>query len=43
MDISDYERLQAMIKLMSELAKGEKAGNEKGWLSIEEVEKTLGV
>ena len=37
-DISDYEKTHAMIKLMSELAKGEKAGYEKGWLTIEEVE-----
>jgi len=42
-DIADYEKTQAVIKLMSELAKGEKAGREKGWLTIEEVEKSLGV
>jgi prevent-host-death family protein len=41
-DIADYEKTQATLKLMSELAKGEKSGNEKGWLSIEEVEKALG-
>ena len=43
MDIVDYEKTQAALKLMSELVKGEKAGSEKGWLTIEEVEKTLGV
>jgi len=42
-DITDYEKTQATLKLMSELAKGEKSGREKGWLTIEEVEKSLGV
>uniref|UniRef100_S0DFZ5 Putative toxin-antitoxin system protein n=1 Tax=termite gut metagenome TaxID=433724 RepID=S0DFZ5_9ZZZZ len=42
-DITEYEKTQAIIKLMSELAKGEKSGNEKGWLSIEDVEKALGI
>jgi len=34
-DILDYEKAQATIKLMSELAKGQKSGEEKGWLSHE--------
>ena len=42
-DIADYEKTQATIKLMSQLAAGEKSGREKGWLSIEELEETLGV
>ena len=42
-DMADYEKIQATLKLMSLLAEGEKAGREKGWLSIEEVEKSLGV
>ena len=42
-DIADYEKTQATLRLMSELAKGEKSGREKGWLSIEDVEKSLGV
>lgn len=36
-DIADYERTQATIKLMSELAKGQKSGEEKGWLFQEDV------
>lgn len=36
-DIADYEKTQATIKLMSELAKGRKLGEEKGWLSPEDV------
>jgi len=42
-DITDYEKTQATLKLMSELAKGEQSARDKGWLSIEEVEKSLGV
>ena len=43
MDMEDYERTQAKIRLMCELAKGEKSGREKGWLSVDDVEKNLGV
>lgn len=42
-DIVDYEKTQATIKLLSQLADGEKAGLENGWFSIEEVEASLGV
>ena len=40
-DIVEYERTQATIKILSQLAAGEKAGRDKGWLTIEEVEKSL--
>ena len=43
MDISDYEKTQATLKLMAMLAEGEKTGREEGWLSLEEVEQSLGV
>lgn len=43
MDIHDYERAQATIRLMNELAKGRKSGEEKGWLTLEEVEREFGV
>jgi prevent-host-death family protein len=36
-DIADYEKTQATIKLMGELAKGRKSGEEKGWFSHEAV------
>ena len=42
-DIEEYEKTQAVLKLMSELAKGEHSGNEKGWLEISDVEKELGI
>lgn len=43
LDMQDYERTQATIKLMNELAKGRKSGEEKGWLSLEAVEEHLGI
>lgn len=42
MDMDEYEKTQAKIRLMSELAKGEKSGREEGWLSLEVVERNLG-
>jgi prevent-host-death family protein len=42
-DIEDYEKTNAIIKLLKELSKGEKSGKDNGWMSIEEVEKSLGV
>ena len=38
MDIKEYEKLKASLKLMSQLAHGEQSGKEKGWMTIEEVE-----
>lgn len=43
LDIQDYERTQAALRLMNELAKGRQAGEEKGWLSLETVEEQLGI
>lgn len=43
MDIQDYEREQAFQRLMRELEKGRKSGEEKGWLTLEEVEDHLGI
>ncbi len=43
LDLRDYEKTQATLKLMSELEKGRRSGEEKGWLSLEEVEKYLGI
>ena len=42
-DMQDYERTQATLRLMNELAKGRKSGEEKGWLTLEAVEKHLGI
>ena len=42
-DIRDYDRTQATIRLMNELAKGRKSGEEKDWFTLEELERELGV
>ena len=41
--MEDYEKIQAGIKLMTELSKGRKAGEEQGWETIESIEAALGV
>lgn len=42
-DLKEYEKTQATVKLLSELAKGERTGREQGWISLEEAEKELGI
>ena len=37
LDIQDYEKIQATLRLMGELAKGRKSGETEGWLSSEEM------
>jgi prevent-host-death family protein len=39
--IDEYEKLNATIKLLSELAKGEKSAKEKGWIKSEDVRSIL--
>lgn len=36
-DIEEYEKSHATLELMSELAKGKRTGEEKGWLSSDDV------
>ena len=36
-DIDDYEKTQATLMLMGELAKGKMSGEENGWLSLDDV------
>ena len=43
LDMKDFEKTQATLRLMNELAKGQKSGEEKGWLTLEAVEKNLGI
>ncbi len=42
-DMQDYEKTQATLRLMKELTKGRKSGDEKGWLTLEAVEENLGL
>ena len=43
MDIQDYEKMQATIRLMNELAKGRRSGETEGWLTLEAIEEHLGI
>lgn len=43
LDIDDYEKMKAEMRLISQLSVGEKVGREKGWLNIDDVEAQLGV
>ena len=43
LDMREYEKMRATLKLMSELAKGERSGQEHGWLSSDEVEASLDI
>lgn len=43
LDIRDYEKAEATLTLMNELAKGRSSGEECGWLSLDAVEKRLGI
>ena len=42
-DMEEYEKTKAIIKLMGKLAEGEKSANENGWLSNDDVKAALGV
>ena len=42
-DMEEYEKTKAVIKLMGELSRCEKSAQEKGWTAIADVEKLLGV
>jgi len=42
-DMHDYEKTQASLQLMNELAQGRKSGEERGWLTLDEVEASLGI
>ena len=41
LDMREYEKNQAALKLLSELAKGEKSGRENGWLTEAEMDADL--
>lgn len=42
-DSKDCEKIKAAVVLMTELEKGEDSAREEGWISADEVEKTLGI
>ncbi len=41
MDIDEYEKMTASLKLISELEKGEQSAREKGWISSDDVKRIL--
>ena len=43
LDMREYEKINAALKLIAELAKGERSGREQGWLTADEVEAELGL
>ncbi len=42
-DMEEYEKIRAALKLMGELAIGEKSGQENGWTDIDTVERMIGI
>ena len=42
-DIDEYERTRAAVKLMAKLSEAEKSVADEGWLSADEVNQSLGV
>ena len=42
-DMHDYEKTMATLRLMNELGKGRRSGEEKGWMTLDEVEASLGM
>lgn len=43
LDMQEYEKMQATLRLMNELTKGRTSGEEKGWLTLDDVERNLGI
>lgn len=41
--LKELDKLRSTIRLLSKLEEGEKSGREKGWLSANSVETTLGL
>ena len=42
-EIADYEKKEAVLKLMTELEKGRISGENEGWSSLEEVRKEFNI
>lgn len=43
MDMKDFEKMQATLQLLNELAHGKESGERNGWNTLDEVEKALGI
>ena len=42
-DIEEYEKTKAIIKLMGELVRGQQSGKDQGWISLRQAERELGI
>jgi len=42
-EIADYEKKEAVIKLMTELERGRISGENEGWSSLEEIRQEFGI
>ncbi len=43
LDMKDYDKMKSAMALMLELEEGERSAREEGWLSAEDVERSLGL
>ena len=43
LDMKEYDKMRAAAALMSGLEEGERSARKEGWLSADEVEKSLGL
>ncbi|MFP4698630.1 MAG: type II toxin-antitoxin system Phd/YefM family antitoxin [Eubacteriales bacterium] len=43
LEIEDYEKMKATLKLFAHLEEGEKSAREEGWLSVDDIEVALGI
>ncbi len=43
LDMKEYDKMRAALALMSKLGEGEQSAGKDGWLSADEVEKSLGL
>ena len=43
LDIADYEKMKASLKLLANLEEGEKSAREEGWISADYIEADLGI
>lgn len=43
LDMKEYDKMRATISLMAKLEEGEQSARKDGWISAEDVERTLGL
>ena len=43
LDMKEYDRMRGTIPLMSKLEEGEESDRKDGWISVDEVESSLGI